>query len=73
MENSAKKLKVELIAITHQLVKHGLMAVSLQSQRYVDEDEFSYVVPEITPVESVRTTKSAMRSQKGGEPDTERS
>ena len=33
-------------AMTHQLVRHRLMAISQQSQRYVDEDGFSYVVPE---------------------------
>ena len=38
-------------AMTHQLVRHRLMAVSQQSQRYVDEDKFSYVVPEDMPAE----------------------
>jgi len=38
-------------AMTHQLVRHRLMAVSQQSQRYVDEDEFTYVVPESMPTE----------------------
>lgn len=33
-------------AMTHQLVRHRLMAVSQQSQRYVSEDAFDYVVPE---------------------------
>jgi len=33
-------------AMTHQLVRHRLMAISQQSQRYVDEDAFSYVVPQ---------------------------
>jgi len=33
-------------AMTHQLVRHRLMAVSQQSQRYVDEENFTYVVPE---------------------------
>jgi len=36
-------------AMTHQLVRHRLMAVSQQSQRYVDEDAFTYVVPESMP------------------------
>ena len=40
-------------AMTHQLVRHRLMAVSQQSQRYIDEDEFSYVVPESLPEEFV--------------------
>ena len=38
-------------AMTHQLVRHRLMAVSQQSQRYVDEDSFAYVVPESMPAE----------------------
>lgn len=38
-------------AMTHQLVRHRLMAVSQQSQRYVDEEEFAYVVPESMPPE----------------------
>lgn len=38
-------------AMTHQLVRHRLMAVSQQSQRYVDEDSFCYVVPESMPAE----------------------
>lgn len=32
-------------ALTHQLVRHRLMSVSQQSQRYVAEDAFDYVVP----------------------------
>jgi thymidylate synthase (FAD) len=38
-------------AMTHQLVRHRLMAVSQQSQRYVDESQFEYVVPETMPQE----------------------
>ncbi len=33
-------------AMTHQLVRHRLMSVSQQSQRYVEEDGFEYVIPE---------------------------
>jgi len=40
-------------AMTHQLVRHRLMAISQQSQRYVNEDEFAYVVPESMPAEFV--------------------
>jgi thymidylate synthase (FAD) len=40
-------------AMTHQLVRHRLMAVSQQSQRYVDEHGFTYVVPESMPPEFV--------------------
>lgn len=36
-------------AMTHQLVRHRLMSVSQQSQRYVDEQGFTYVVPESLP------------------------
>lgn len=38
-------------AMTHQLVRHRLMAVSQQSQRYVNEDQFDYVVPITMPDE----------------------
>ena len=38
-------------AMTHQLVRHRLMAVSQQSQRYVNEDSFDYVVPDDMPAE----------------------
>ena len=40
-------------AMTHQLVRHRLIAVSQQSQRYVDEEHFTYVVPENIPEEFV--------------------
>ncbi len=40
-------------AMTHQLVRHRLMAVSQQSQRYVSEQAFEYVVPEALPPEHV--------------------
>lgn len=40
-------------AMTHQLVRHRLMSVSQQSQRYVDEEAFAYVVPESIPAERV--------------------
>ena len=33
-------------AMTHQLVRHRLMSVSQQSQRYVDEETFGYVKPQ---------------------------
>ncbi|MBP7604733.1 MAG: FAD-dependent thymidylate synthase [Spirochaetes bacterium] len=32
-------------AFTHQLVRHRVASFSQQSQRYVNEDEFNYVVP----------------------------
>ncbi|MHC4843857.1 MAG: FAD-dependent thymidylate synthase [Planctomycetota bacterium] len=40
-------------AMTHQLVRHRLMAVCQQSQRYVDEENFSYVLPESIKPEHV--------------------
>ena len=33
-------------AMTHQLVRHRMMSVSQQSQRYVSEDSLTYVLPE---------------------------
>lgn len=33
-------------AMTHQFVRHRLMSVCQKSQRYVDEEGFTYVVPE---------------------------
>ncbi|MBL7106420.1 MAG: FAD-dependent thymidylate synthase [Phycisphaerae bacterium] len=38
-------------AMTHQLVRHRIMSVSQQSQRYVNENAFDYVVPESMPEE----------------------
>lgn len=32
-------------AFTHQLVRHRLASFSQQSQRYVDENEFHYIIP----------------------------
>ncbi len=47
-------------AMTHQLVRHRLMAISQQSQRYVNEDAFEYVVPESMPQEFVDDYKADM-------------
>ncbi|MGD1043195.1 MAG: FAD-dependent thymidylate synthase [Sedimentisphaerales bacterium] len=49
-------------AMTHQLVRHRLMAVSQQSQRYVDEEDFTYVVPESMPVELVDEFHNDMKT-----------
>lgn len=39
--------------MTHQLVRHRLMAVSQKSQRYVREDNFEYVIPpSVKPVDT---------------------
>jgi thymidylate synthase (FAD) len=32
-------------ALTHQLVRHRIASYSQQSQRYVDESEFDYILP----------------------------
>lgn len=32
-------------ALTHQLVRHRLLSISQQSQRYVKEDQFEYILP----------------------------
>jgi thymidylate synthase (FAD) len=47
-------------AMTHQLVRHRLMAVSQQSQRYVNETAFDYVVPETMPQEYLDDYKADM-------------
>jgi thymidylate synthase (FAD) len=49
-------------AMTHQLVRHRLMAVSQQSQRYVDEEQFAYVIPESVPAELVADFHQDMRT-----------
>lgn len=40
-------------AMTHQLVRHRLMAVSQKSQRYVEESNFAWVVPPSVSAEQV--------------------
>jgi thymidylate synthase (FAD) len=49
-------------AMTHQLVRHRLMSVSQQSQRYVDEDQFAYVLPETLPPEHVEDFHRDMKT-----------
>jgi thymidylate synthase (FAD) len=49
-------------AMTHQLVRHRLMAVSQQSQRYVDERQFEYVVPETMPAEFLQDFHNDMKA-----------
>ncbi|MFI4911720.1 MAG: FAD-dependent thymidylate synthase [Sedimentisphaeraceae bacterium JB056] len=48
-------------AMTHQLVRHRLMGISQQSQRYVNEDAFDYVVPEAMPAEHLDDYKNDMQ------------
>ncbi len=38
-------------AMTHQLVRHRLISVSQQSQRYVNQEHFDYVIPKTMPAE----------------------
>jgi thymidylate synthase (FAD) len=47
-------------AMTHQLVRHRLMSFSQQSQRYVDEEQFDYVIPETMPEEFVADYRNDM-------------
>lgn len=49
-------------AMTHQLVRHRLMSVSQQSQRYVDEKSFQYVIPPSVPGERVAEFRKDMES-----------
>jgi thymidylate synthase (FAD) len=49
-------------AMTHQLVRHRLTAISQQSQRYVGEEEYDYVVPETIPPEYVDDYHSDMEA-----------
>jgi len=49
-------------AMTHQLVRHRLMAVCQQSQRYVDEEQFAYVLPETMPPEYVADFHQDMKT-----------
>jgi len=49
-------------AMTHQLVRHRLMAVSQQSQRYVNEDQFAYVLPQTLPPEYVEDFHQDMKT-----------
>ena len=49
-------------AMTHQLVRHRLMSVSQQSQRYVDENDFQYVVPQSIPEEFIEDFHNDMQT-----------
>ena len=42
--------------LTHQLVRHRLIGISQQSQRYVNEQNYSYVIPE-----SIKENKKAIK------------
>jgi thymidylate synthase (FAD) len=49
-------------AMTHQLVRHRLMAISQQSQRYVNEEHFEYVIPEAIPQEYIDDFRKDMNA-----------
>lgn len=49
-------------AMTHQMVRHRLLAVSQKSQRYVTEGDFDYVVPPSIQDESVDEYKADMET-----------
>ena len=49
-------------AMTHQLVRHRLMSVSQQSQRYVSEEQFAYVVPEKLAQEDLEDYHNDMKT-----------
>lgn len=49
-------------AMTHQLVRHRLMAVSQKSQRYVSEKSFDYVIPESIQPEHVEDYRRDMEA-----------
>ncbi|AQQ09706.1 Thymidylate synthase ThyX [Sedimentisphaera cyanobacteriorum] len=49
-------------AMTHQLVRHRIMSFSQQSQRYVDENAFDYVVPASLPEEYIEEFRSDMEA-----------
>lgn len=52
-------------AMSHQLVRHRLMAVSQKSQRYVSEQAFDYVIPPGVPDELQREFAEDMTAIQG--------
>lgn len=52
-------------AMSHQLVRHRLMAVSQKSQRYVSEGNFSWVVPPSVEPEQVADFNRDMEAIRG--------
>ncbi len=59
LENIVATFAIEGIsrACSHQLVRHRLISASQQSQRYVDMDDFDYVMPETIKEGEVPFTK----------------
>jgi thymidylate synthase (FAD) len=52
-------------AMTHQLVRHRLMAISQKSQRYVSESNFAWVVPPSVPEAQVGDFNRDMEAIRG--------
>jgi thymidylate synthase (FAD) len=48
--------------MTHQLVRHRLMAVSQKSQRYVSEKSFEYVIPPSVPPDRIEEFRRDMET-----------
>ena len=49
-------------AMTHQLVRHRLIAVSQKSQRYVSEKNFDFVMPPSVPEDRVEEFRNDMET-----------
>jgi thymidylate synthase (FAD) len=64
LEHACATFKIENCsrAMTHQLVRHRLMSVSQQSQRYVDEENFSFVTPPTIPKEFQKEFRDDMET-----------
>jgi thymidylate synthase (FAD) len=62
IEHSSFTFAIEGIsrACSHQLVRHRLASYSQQSQRYVDEEEFDYIIP--PSIESNKQLKTDFES-----------
>jgi thymidylate synthase (FAD) len=64
LEHACASFRIENCsrAMTHQLVRHRLMSVSQQSQRYVGEENFHYVIPNTLPKEHIEEFKQDMET-----------
>ena len=49
-------------AMTHQLVRHRLISVCQESQRYVEEDDFGYVIPLAVSGEDIEDYQNDMNT-----------
>jgi thymidylate synthase (FAD) len=66
-EHAYASFRVEEVsrAMTHQLVRHRLLAVSQKSQRYVSEKNFAWVVPPSVPADKVEDFSRDMEVVRG--------